>query len=288
MNNPDTANPSSEQTLEAALQKLKQRNPYQDYEFPKVTVIVPVYNCAQKMVSTLESILNQNYPDFEIVLVDAESTDRSLEIAKGYRDERIRIYTVSDNRTFAMLNKGISQAKGKYLNFLFPGDFYIQRETLKAMMTLALDHQFPALLFCGTLLRDGRSEIKLLYRSWNLELLRRGQQPSSLQAFWLRKDILGEIGNFNPYYSLRGGYEILCRLSLHRHMRVISTPHVFIDYDLKWVTWHLVLHHFWETLRAVWTYFGVRAAILWLFYQKDMKRFGKLWWRSLRIAFTGR
>lgn len=278
-----------EQTIGHLAELLEQKTHiYHDYEFPQVSVIIPVHNCAQKIAVTLESVLTQNYPDFEVVLIAAESTDRTLEVVKGFRDERVRVFTVSSHQRYAMLNHGISQAKGKYLNFLFPGDFYLYTETLKVMMTLALEEKLPHLLFCGTLLRDGKSEVKILNRTFDLKILRRGQQPSSLQSFWFRRDLFQQGKGFDTTYSLRGGYELLCRLYQQKELRIGSTTRVLTDYDLRWVTHSLVMTHFWETMRIIWTYYGGVSVLRWLFYQKDIKRFGKLWWHSLRIAFTGR
>ena len=89
---------------------------YHDYEFPFVSVIIPVYNNAQSISATLESVLEQDYPLFEVVVVDGGSSDRTLEIVKSYHDDRIHIYTVSGYERYEMLNKGITQAKGRYLN----------------------------------------------------------------------------------------------------------------------------------------------------------------------------
>ena len=101
------------------------RYKYQDYQYPTVSVVIPCYNHSAKIALTLDSILGQNYPKFEILVIDAGSSDRTLQVVKNYRDERIHVYSVSGYRRYEMLNKGISQASGTFVNCLFPGDFYI-------------------------------------------------------------------------------------------------------------------------------------------------------------------
>ena len=262
---------------------------YNDYEFPKVSIVIPTYNCAQSITPTLDSLLDQDYPDYEVIIVDAGSTDRTLEIIKGYRHDKIRIYTVSGYQRYEMLNKGISQSSGNYLNFMFPGDFYIYRETLKYMMSLALTKNRPSLVFCGTLLRDGKSEVKILYRHLSLKLLKRGQQPTSLQSIWFSSHIFKELGKFNSAYSLRGGYEFLCRFALHKGLKAASTNWVLTDYDLRLVTRKMVICHFIETFKTMFNFFGWAATFKWLvLYQKDMKRIFNLWKRAIRSAFVGK
>lgn len=261
---------------------------YRPLELPRLSVVIPTTNSAQVIRSTLDSLLAQDYPHFEIIIVDC-SEDRTLEIVKSYRSEKIRIYSVAYARRYEMLNKGLSQAEGEYVNFLFPGDFFLYRGTLKQMMTLALDSNRPHLVYCGTLLRDLTFEAKILYRELTLDLLKKGQQPTSLQSCWFLTDTLREIGKFNSSYSQRGGFELLCRLTLDfKGFRFASIKRVLTDYDLRSVTRRMIIVHFWETMITISRYFGFFATLHWLFFQKDIYRFFKLWMHSLKVAFSGR
>ena len=58
---------------------------------PKISVIIPLYNKEKTIKKTIESVLNQTFTDFEIIVVNDGSTDRSLEIVKRINDSRIRI-----------------------------------------------------------------------------------------------------------------------------------------------------------------------------------------------------
>lgn len=261
---------------------------YQDYEFPKVSIVVPSYNCSQTIASTIDSILAQDYPSFEVLVVDAESSDRTVEAIKRFRDDRIHLYSYSEFQRYEMMNRGIAHAQGEYINFLFPGDFYLSNYALRMMMTIALENKKPDLVYCGSLLRDGKTEVKILYRILNINQLKRGQQPTSLQACWFKRESLIEIGKFPQNYYLRGGFDLLCRYALKPSFTFASTKRIFTDYDLRWVTKRMVIRHFWETMRTIYRYFGFLTVVSWLFVQKDTKRFIKLSWRSAKIAITGR
>lgn len=277
-------------SMEDAFQELALTQPkYHDYEYPKVTVVIPTLNCAQALETTLDSVIHQIYPDFEVIIVDAGSTDHTLETVRAARSSKVRLLTTSTYQPYEMLNKGITQATGKYINFLFPGDFYIYSETLKEVMNLAIEHNEPELVFCGTLLRDGRSEVKLMYRHLTMKLLKRGQQPTSLQSIWFKAELFRELGKFNTSYQLRGGYEFLCRFALHKNLGAASTNRILTDYDLRVFNKEKVLLHFWETIRTIWRFFGLAPTMRWLFfYQRDVRRLLTLWGRSLRMAFTGK
>lgn len=275
------------ESIQLCDQVLRAGDQYQLSDFPKISIVIPSRNEAQMISATLESILMQDYPCYEIIVVEC-SGDRTIETIKSFDSDKIHIYSIPHCRRYEMINKGLSQAIGVYVNFLFPGDFYISKDTLKYMMVLGLSHQQPQLVYCGTLLRDAKSDVKILYRPFSLDLLKHGQQPTSLQSCWFRRDCLKELGKFNPDYSLRGGYELMCRFALKSTYRVISGKKILIDYDLRSVTRRMVMRHFIETLRTIYRYFGFTAAVSWLFTQHEIKRFLKLWLHNLKVAFYGR
>ncbi|MFQ5730200.1 MAG: glycosyltransferase, partial [Waddliaceae bacterium] len=266
---------------------LKYKPKYNDYEYPQVSIVIPTFNNSEKLPLTLDSLLSQHYPDFEIIIVDGGSSDRTLEVAKNYRDDRIHIYSVSGFARYEMLNKGISQAAGDYVNCLFPGDFYIYPDTLHHMMELVLDRDKPDMVFCGTLIRDGRTDPKILLRQLNCKFLKRGQQPTSLQSCWFRTNTIRQLGKFNTDYNLRGGYELMCRFCLDCELRKEASNRVLTDYDLRLVTLSMVTSHFLETFKTIYKYFGFFTLFKWLFIQKDLRRIFRIWFHSVKVAFMG-
>jgi len=92
--------------------------------FPKVSVIVPVYNVEKYIDECLQSILNQTYSNIEIILVDDGSTDRSSEICDGYaaQDERIRIIHKKNGGLSSARNAGLRIVSGTYVTFVDSDD----------------------------------------------------------------------------------------------------------------------------------------------------------------------
>lgn len=93
-------------------------NTLKDKETPKISVIMPVYNAEKFLESSVKSILNQTYKDFEFIIIDDGSKDNSWRIVDKYRkvDKRIKVLRNRKNlRATKSLNRGLKIAKGKYV-----------------------------------------------------------------------------------------------------------------------------------------------------------------------------
>ena len=84
---------------------------------PAVTVLMPVYNAERFVAQTVQSILAQSFHDFEFLVINDGSTDRSLEILQDYarRDDRIRIISRPNTGYVAALNEGLGLARGEFI-----------------------------------------------------------------------------------------------------------------------------------------------------------------------------
>lgn len=95
------------------------------YENMIVSVIIPAYNAAETLGKCLDSLINQEYKDLDIVLVDDGSKDQTAEIGKEYvkKDRRIRYFYQKNHGVSAARNKGIQEALGKYICFVDSDDW---------------------------------------------------------------------------------------------------------------------------------------------------------------------
>jgi len=82
---------------------------------PKISVVMSVFNTEKYLTEAIESILNQTFTDFEFIIIDDGSTDKSAEIIKSYEDPRIVFIQQVNKGLAAALNRGIKAAKGKYI-----------------------------------------------------------------------------------------------------------------------------------------------------------------------------
>lgn len=109
---------------------------------PLVSIIVPVYNAEKTIGRCIDSILNQTYKEFELLLLDDGSTDTSGEICDSYarKDERIRVIHKENSGVSDTRNQGIAMAKGEYLQFL-DSDDWITPDATNLFVRTATENQ---------------------------------------------------------------------------------------------------------------------------------------------------
>ena len=104
---------------------------------PLVSVIMAVFNGQRFVSQAIESVLNQQYNNFELIIIDDCSTDDSSSIIKSYKDKRIRSFRNEENENYTYtLNRGISHAKGKYIAVLDQDDQWFPEKLEKQIKYL--------------------------------------------------------------------------------------------------------------------------------------------------------
>ena len=93
---------------------------------PNISVVIPLYNKANYIKTSIDSVLNQTYDDYEVVIVDDGSTDNSVEvIKKNYTSEKIRMIQKANGGPSSARNKGVQEAKGEWVVFLDADDMLL-------------------------------------------------------------------------------------------------------------------------------------------------------------------
>ena len=105
---------------------------------PTVSVVMPVYNVEAYVAEAIDSVLAQTFTDFELIVVDDEGSDRSMEIVRGYDDPRIRIVTQANRGLAGARNTGILEARGAYVALLDSDDRWLPEKL--ALHVIHLDN----------------------------------------------------------------------------------------------------------------------------------------------------
>ena len=129
---------------------------------PKITVLMSVYNGEKYLREAVDSILSQTFTDFEFLIIDDASTDRTPEILRSYKDPRIMIVTNKENLGLTKsLNKGLALARGEYIARMDADDISLQERFEKQLMFLEthpdivlVGTSFQAIDYEGNLLED--------------------------------------------------------------------------------------------------------------------------------------
>lgn len=135
---------------------------------PNVSIIVPVYNAQSYLHKCINALLNQNYSDFEIILVNDGSKDNSKSICEEYaeKDNRIKVINKENGGVSSARNCGLDAAQGKYIMFC-DSDDYVKNEFCAPMVAMA-DGDEDCMVLAGiTLLHDDKSEKDSLCPEYN-------------------------------------------------------------------------------------------------------------------------
>ena len=115
---------------------------------PKVTILIPVYNGDEYLPQTLRCVFAQTFRDFEILIIDDASTDRTVEIIQSFDDARIRLLRNQTNLgIYSSRNLGMQEARGEYVCFLDHDDLCTP-DRLAVQVTFMDDH--PDIGLCGS------------------------------------------------------------------------------------------------------------------------------------------
>ncbi|PSB31103.1 glycosyltransferase family 2 protein [Chlorogloea sp. CCALA 695] len=118
---------------------------------PTVTVIIPTYNTITYLPKTLESVLNQTFTDFEIIIIDDGSTDTTAKWLGNLVEPRIKIVVQTNQGVAVARNKGIALASGKYIAFLDSDDLWEPTKLEKQVQCLDAD---PAVGLVNTWIKN--------------------------------------------------------------------------------------------------------------------------------------
>ncbi|MFT4033095.1 MAG: glycosyltransferase family 2 protein [Siphonobacter sp.] len=188
--------------------------------YPKISVITPSYNQAEFLERTILSVLNQNYPNLEFIIMDGGSTDHTVEIIKKY--EKYIDYWVSekDGGQTAAINAGYRKATGDWVTFQNSDDVFAPNafhEVAKAIQ----QHQEVSVFYGHLLMIDEHDVIfehKRQLPFWAPAQIYEGMQVFN-QCMIFRRELLNQYGYFDEQYKFAFDYEICTRWAIHPEIK---------------------------------------------------------------------
>src|SRR5690349_23996482 len=196
---------------------------------PAISVLLPVHNGAPFLRKSIDSVLSQSFPDFELIIINDGSTDESAQIILSYNDERIRY--VENERNIGLiesLNKGIELAKGQYIARMDADDICVSDRLL--MQKKFLDENTDISFVATTVTYiDENEEITGF---WDLD--RETISEDLIRETMIRKNyishptVMGKSTDFKklrykPYQKNIEDYDLWLR-ALNRGLRIAKLP----------------------------------------------------------------
>jgi glycosyltransferase involved in cell wall biosynthesis len=160
---------------------------------PFFSIIIPTFNRAHKLKRAINSILNQTFRDFEIIVIDDGSTDNTGEVVNGIQDKRIRYYKKQNEERSIARNFGVERSGGEYINFLDSDDFFYSHH-LKTAFHLLSKNDFPEVGHLGYEFVNVHNKSILKRNKLDEQVAERLMHENLLHgnAIFVRKDVIAK------------------------------------------------------------------------------------------------
>jgi len=188
---------------------------------PLVSIITPSYNQARFLEQTIRSVLDQDYPKLEYIIVDGGSTDGSVDLIQRHADRLAYWVSEKDKGQADAINKGFRHARGEIVAWLNSDDLYLAGTCSLAVQEFIKDAE-AALIYGDVLAIDeyGRTINRIKYGDWGLEGLltfRIIGQP----AVFMRRSVLDKVGHLDDSFHFLMDHQLWLRMA-----RVSKIKHV--------------------------------------------------------------
>ena len=195
---------------------------------PLVSVIINCFNGEKYLNEAVESVLDQNYKNWEIIFFDNNSTDNSCSILKEYKDKRIKYFKSKSKLTlYKARNLAIKKAKGKLISFLDVDDWWVKSK-LNKQVKFFIKNKNVSVLYSNIYVYNEEKKSKNIYikkkinnKNLTQKLVDKFEMP--ILSTIIKKNIFNQV-KFNNKYTIIGDFDFFVRLSLIKHISFISEP----------------------------------------------------------------
>ncbi|MFZ4435099.1 MAG: glycosyltransferase family A protein [Flavobacterium psychrophilum] len=190
------------------------------------SVIIPVYNKERFLEKTINSVLNQSFTNFELLLINDGSTDNSLALLNQFTDKRIRLISQTNQGVSAARNLGIQEAKSPYLAFLDADDIW-EPDHLETMHNYCIQFPDESLFNTAKCIDTGHQQIPAHYafpKTADFELVNFFEASGIEPVLWtssvvIKKTALDRVGNFDS--TIKSGQDLDLWIRLGMHFQVV-------------------------------------------------------------------
>lgn len=179
----------------------------------KISVVTVVYNCADTIRGCIESVLGQDYPDVEYIVVDGASKDGTVDVIKEYEGRIAHFISEKDKGIYDAMNKGIRMATGDVVGILNADDFFYDNKTISNIAQAftkkpSLDATIADIVFVN----EANDRILRHYdaKNWRPSKFAWGFMPPH-PSFFCRRHLFDKLGYYKTDYKIAADYELLIR-----------------------------------------------------------------------------
>ncbi len=189
----------------------------------KVTIITTCYNRVATIQGAIESVLAQDYPDIEYIVVDGLSKDGSMDIINRYKDRVAKIVSERDHGMYEAINKGIRMATGDIIGLVHSDDFLYDNHVISDVVKRFEDTNTDFLYGDGVFVNANdtnkpvRNWIGGAYHRWKV---RCGWLPLHPTCY-IRRDVMMREGLYDESFKIAADTDLLVRYLYKAHLKVV-------------------------------------------------------------------
>ena len=248
----------------------------------KISVVVACLNSERTIALTIESFLKQTHADKEMLLIDGMSRDRTVEIARSFGSDAVRVFSESDNGIYDAMNKGFRWFSGDAVGFLGSDDVFhgprsleLLAEGLQNADVVYGDAHIVKDQVSKTVVRTHKGD------GYHPRAIQRGWMPPHT-TFYVRRHVVDAVGPFDTRYRIGADYDLILRTMALHNFRSRYIPRVLVDFQIGGVSsrgfFRSTLVHNLEALDSRRRLLGV-AVVDAAFFMKPARSFMQLHWR---------
>jgi len=194
----------------------------EDFAYPKISIVTPCYNAEDTIRDTINSIVDQGYPNLEYIIVDGQSSDRTMEIIHEFRNDIHLIISEKDHGMYDAVAKGFEHATGDILAYLNADDKYLPSSLARVAGCFLSSPQTSVIFFENIVAANGwlfRNKSQPRYVTFNM--LANGHILYQDGVFF-RREAYQQVGGINPKLRLAGDWDLWFRLSKEYALKKID------------------------------------------------------------------
>jgi len=220
---------------------------------PFFTIITASFNSEKAIKQTIESVLNQNYTNFEYIIIDGGSNDYTIEIIKsfesGFKEKGIsyKWQSEKDEGIYDAFNKGINLASGNWVSFLGSDDVYLLNSLEKYYKTILKSRNEVDICFSNIKIVGENKKDKVFDGKWKWNRFRRKMSFAHVGAFHNRS-FFKKYGTYNIAYKIAGDYELLLRAN--EKLRTLKLDELTVVMSDLGISNRKIMEVYKETTRA--------------------------------------
>lgn len=204
----------------------------------KISIITITFNSEVTIEKTVRSIISQSYKNFEHIIMDNKSKDKTINLVRGIYSkvkllDHLKIISEKDNGIADAMNKGLDISNGKIINFLHSDDHYIDTKLLERV-NKEFSQRDDLLIFHGNIFFNDPKYGSITKRQVCKSVL--DGFPFYHQTMFIQRMVFDKLGGFKTNYQIALDYEFFCRLeknipSLHKKIFYLNgSPIVWVEF----------------------------------------------------------